>query len=470
VILDFLEKNKTRNLNICCVGDAMIDEYYSVSVNRISPECPMSIMSSTSESRLLQPGGAANLAYQFSHFNVDVQLASFINDDFNEIFNTLNYQPSLIDDFHLPIKRRFLDQGVQVNRWDIEEPDYGGHYDLVACEEILLDKISSWNKPNVVIISDYNKGFFQSPQKWMDKLQKYITIVDPKKGPVEKWKGCTLFKPNSKEAIELSGGITAWEDQCRFFRDKLDCKSVVITQGSNGAVGYDGYEFFEHRPVKKIAVENAVGAGDCFAAFLGMAFGYGMKLRSCVEIAHHASVAYVKKRFNLPITPQELLQEVYPIEAKINQPIPGKKKIVFTNGCFDILHIGHLETLQFAKSKGDILIVGVNSDESVNRLKGEGRPINKLENRMKMLASLQFVDFVVSFDEDTPYELIKKISPDVLVKGGDYSITNIIGSDIVKEVYSANLIPDVSTTGMITAMSSTPLIRISDSKGNSCFN
>ncbi len=301
-------------------------------------------------------------------------------------------------------------------------------------------------KPDVAILSDYNKGFFCSETtRIVDFYQDVKTIVDPKKGPLEKWAGCTIFKPNCKEAEELSG-FSDWESQARFLKDSLDCQAVVITCGGNMVAGVNGDELFCYKPTRVVNVESVIGAGDCFAAFFATAIGYDFSVIEAAEIAWIAGSNYVQRRMNRPVVPAELVSD------KIVDPSDLRSrdfKLVFTNGCFDILHKGHIDTLKFSKSKGDKLVVALNTDESIKKFKNANRPVVPLEHRVSVVAALECVDFVVIFDEETPKEVIDLIKPDVLVKGADYKLNEIVGADVVPEVHQAPILPNVSSTTLL---------------------
>lgn len=450
LVKEFLKRSHLKRLNIHCVGDAMIDEYYNVDVNRISPEHPIPIMlcQNKYESR---PGGAANVAYQLKHLNVNAKLICFNDIKAIKVFekngvscipHPINY--SFWGGCDLPIKRRYLDNGVQVApRHDIE-------YERCGLSEHFIEKHSERiyfqverHPIDVVILSDYDKGFFHSKNhRILDHYIDKITIVDPKYGPLSKWKGCTIFKPNSKEAKLLSGK-EEWQDQATFLQNELECEAVVITLGGSGVGGIWKGEHFSYIPQHSVNAESVIGAGDCFAAFFATAIGLGFTPPEASEIAYNAGSIYVQRRMNRPVVPAELLP------SKIVEPEDLTRrdfKLVFTNGCFDILHKGHLETLKFAKSKGEKLVVALNTDQSIKRFKDQDRPIVPLEHRLAVMAALECVDFVVSFNEDTPIDIIKIIKPDVLVKGGDYQIKDIAGSDIVREVHVAPLVPNISTS------------------------
>jgi D-beta-D-heptose 7-phosphate kinase/D-beta-D-heptose 1-phosphate adenosyltransferase len=211
--------------------------------------------------------------------------------------------------------------------------------------------------------------------------------------------------------------------------------------------------YFEIRPqINNIDVRSVIGAGDCFTAFLALSYSHGFSLEDCAKIAFNAGISYVKNKHNQTLCLLDLLESCEDYDKIIYNPEilrTRKTNLAFTNGCFDILHEGHLQSLKFAKSKGDKLVVAINSDESVKRLKGKSRPINNLNSRMKMLASLDFVDYVVSFDEDTPYNLIESIKPDSLIKSEPYNAKQIVGADIVPNIYICPKKIDVSTTSIL---------------------
>lgn len=450
---EFLQRNRKKRLNIHCVGDAMVDEYYDVKVNRISPEFPMPIMWSQDNKSTKRPGGVANVAYQLRHFNVGVTLMCLPDKKAEAVFQKHSIFRWGCGEFNdikakLPIKRRFLDNGIQVVRHDVETPLCGlsqetvNYYTKQLGEKIIKTKMA----PDVVILSDYNKGFFASDEeRVLDFYRHCVTIVDPKKGPLSKWKGCKIFKPNAKEAEELSGKKT-WKEQAKFFQHELECETVVITHGGERVAGVHKDDFFCYSPERKVEVESVVGAGDCFCAFFAMAIGHGFDPLEAATIAYNAGSLYVQRRMNRPVVPAELSRNGLVIPDDLVQ---RDFKLVFTNGCFDILHDGHMRLLEFAKSKGDKLVVALNSDESIKRIKDVNRPVVPLEQRMAVMSHIKHVDFVVAFDQDTPLEIIKRIKPDVLVKGAEYEASEIIGADIVPEVYRAPMIEGVSTSKLL---------------------
>ena len=446
----FLKRIHARQPEIHCVGDAMLDVYHDVDIQRISPEHPVPVMRAAGNPVKL-PGGAANVAHQFKHLNANIRLICHADIDSMALFSRLGIpmRATFPRDFQLPVKTRFLSSGQQIApRLDQEKPLYGlSQETLDTWSESLMELMAREPLPEVAILSDYDKGLFASDvirpfDLYRDKT---ITIVDPKKGPFEKWEGCTIFKPNAKEARELTG-YTDWRVQVEFLKNRLGCQAVVITQSSDGIVGLDRNEIFEYKPAQRGPARNVTGAGDCFAAFFAAAIAHAFSVREAAEIACEAATAYVHQDLGIPLCPADI------VPGKIVRPWDLRRRgfrLAFTNGCFDVLHQGHLETLKFAKSKGERLVVAVNSDESVRRLKGQGRPVVPLQHRMAILAALEYVDYVTSFEEDTPMEAILSCRPEVLVKGGDYKEGDILGRDVVEEVHVAPLFPDAHSSDFL---------------------
>lgn len=443
-------------LTIGVIGDAMVDEYINVRVKKISPEFPIPVMQTDDEELESFPGGAANVAYQFKHFNINAPLLAFTDSAANLCFAKHNIDTNFCVNIptKIPRKRRFYSGDFPTYRWDIEKEGYGLENLDKKCLELYGKSHEHAQTFNALIFSDYGKGVFN---KYNDLLipEIPISVVDPKSGDLDRWRGCTVFKPNYQEALNLSGQNTLY-DAGNYLLDKLKCEAVIITQGGTGITIFDHYSpafgggIYEVRPTTKLPpAESVIGAGDCFTAFLTMALARGMGIKKSAEVAWEAGTLYVRNRYNKPIPKLCLIDKIIPESPEEYIGPKGRDyKLVFTNGVFDILHQGHLQTLKFAKSQGDKLVVAVNSDESTARLK-PGRPIISLEQRMALLAGLECVDFVVSFDQDTPLELIKKIQPDTLVKGAEYQVEKIAGSGFVKEVVTAPMVEGLSTTKII---------------------
>ena len=276
-----------------------------------------------------------------------------------------------------------------------------------------------------------------------------ITIVDSKSLNVEEWAGCTIFKPNAKEAEQMTG-TKDWQRQCDILQDRVGCMGVVITCGANGICGKTGARHFEYRPRTQVRANSVVGGGDNYISCLSLGLCCGLDIIDVAEIAFKASSIYVQAKHNKPITPYDLLRYVDPIEAKFVsveylQEVAKKEDLTMVNGIFDAgLTSAHVQYLQYAKSLGDKLVVALNSDDSTSMLK-PGRPIMNLNERMKIVAGNLSVDYVVSFEEETPLELIKKVMPNRLVKGPDYKPSEVAGYGIVDIVITERF-DGISTT------------------------
>ena len=451
MISQFLEAHRSSKAKILVIGDCMIDEYHTVNVNRISPEIPDAIISSPTMKCTRLPGGAANVCYQLRNFpNLEVHLASIMSPADHTFFQNcgIKVHGTVMDNVQIPVKKRFVADGFQIKRWDIESPKFGlSDSDFDACYNQFINSLHTYKDFDVVVFSDYNKGMF--PDNAIPKLfQNTITIVDPKKAPLNKWFGCSVIKANAKESVELTGKTDVTQ-QLMEIKKQTNCKTVITTLGSEGYIGLHESYIFKSPPIEKVQVESVIGAGDCFIAILASSMAMGFKIEDAAQIACKAGSIYVQKRLNRPIVPAEL------IENKIVNANDLKIRdftLAFTNGCFDILHVGHLETLKWAATQADKLVVALNSDESVRKLKGEGRPVIPLDQRLQMISALECVDFVVSFEEETPIEVIKMCKPDVVCKGKDYSDKTVVGSDITKTSCAPTFVNGVSTTSIISSI------------------
>lgn len=443
-----IQYNKPK---IAIVGDMMIDEYYNdCSVHNLSSEFPIPVIKSTSQyPSIATLGGSGNLANQFKNLNVDITTFGFIDGYSKEIYsNKINIENLILINGKIPIKRRYYERSFPLFRLDIESNNYGlNKSDLEDYQNQLYSKfLDQYESFDAILLSDYNKGtFINSDNNWI--LNNSITIVDPKTMPISRWKNCKIFKPNKKEA-EILSGLKSWQEQCDFFQKQINCESVVITLGEEGVCGKYQNEYFYHANIRKTKCESVIGGGDCFMAWLGLTTSLGLSVIEASQLSYEAGAIYVQKKYNKPISQYDIIKRFDPTLAKyvtLDDLQNRNYKLVMCNGCFDILHSGHLEMLKFAKNQGDKLIVAVNDDSSVAKLK-VGRPVNKLEDRLKMLANLEIVDFVISFSEDNPLNLIKSIHPDVLVKGAEYQLENVVGYGIVPKILLAPMLKGYSTS------------------------
>ena len=432
----------------------MLDNYYVGDVRRISPEAPVPVFRKHSERSVL--GGAANVAANLVAADQQVSMMSMIGKDVNGetlmgLFEQKGVSTKLITKLNrsTTIKTRFLaDNNQQLLRLDVEDTN------PISKEEcdVMLEKLEKEiDQFDLVLMSDYLKGlmtpeFTQSVIR-LAKEKDIPVVIDVKDPKYEKYYGATLLKPNLNELRALTGESAKTDEEivsaAEELRKRCNCKYVLTTLGAKGMVLVgDGEPYF----IKSLAREvyDVSGAGDTTIAYLATCMANGLSIREAMNIANYAAGIQVGKVGTSSVSWQEVRDLVSNEDHGAYQKILTKedivrfrkdnadKKIVFTNGCFDILHVGHKRYLQQAAALGDILVIGVNSDDSVRRLKGPDRPVNSEQDRAEILSALGFVDYVVIFDEDTPYELIKQIQPDVLVKGGDYKPEEVVGRDIVE--------------------------------------
>ena len=448
----------TRNnkIKILVIGDVMLDEYIWGRVDRISPEAPVQIIQVNSRNYVL--GGAANVAHNLLDMGVDVELCSVVGDDENgNVLRKLISTAGIGDKWIVAekgrkttLKTRVIAHDQQVVRID-HETTFPVKKEINENIFALIDeKLKNFDG---VILSDYAKGFltgdFAAKIIRACKREKKEVIVDPKGSDYRKYTGATVITPNLKE-LEHSSGIklnfanTICSDDeisraCTKVMDDTSCEVVVVTRGKDGmSVCIKGNDVVNLRAEAK-EVYDVSGAGDTAIAALGFAYFSGIDVISSARLANIAAGIVVGKVGTATALKEEILKRVdnlnigqrllseKELSLTVSRLRANNKHIVFTNGCFDILHIGHIFLLQKAKSFGDVLIVGLNSDESVRRLKGEKRPLISEKERALVLSALDCVDYVVLFSDDTPLRLINEIKPDVLVKGGDYKLDEVVG-------------------------------------------
>lgn len=462
-----------RAPKILVIGDLMVDQYFWGSCNRVSPEAPVQIVNVSQESSVL--GGAGNVVNNLKHLGAQVDILSVIGDcktsiDLKSLLSEINVSTKYLTKQKNRItskKTRIVASQQQVVRYDVESSDEINIDSQNAVIET-FNKIVS--KYDVILLSDYGKGLLTIPltQSLIATAKKYQkrVLVDPKGSDYLKYKGAFLLTPNKKEA-SLATKINIKDDNS--LADAiLKLKSICDLEISLITLSEEGIAIFDHKlrtyPTVAKEVFDVTGAGDTVLASLGFAMASGFKINEAVEFANLAGGVVVGKIGSATATINEIIEYESSLKKSssssriktkdeiiricIDLKLKGKK-IVFTNGCFDLLHSGHICYLEAAKKYGDILIIGLNSDRSVRSLKGKHRPINLQLERANILAALQVVDYVVIFDEDTPYELIKLIKPNTLVKGGDYKDKEVVGEDIAGELKLVDFFDGKSSTNII---------------------
>lgn len=457
--------------NIVVFGDVMLDRYVSGSVDRVSPEAPVPVLKPIKEE--IRLGGAANVALNLSSLGSKVSLIGISGkDSFSaQIFKLLkenNIKSELVKS-SLPTitKLRLLSSKQQLLRVDNEEEFTKDDWSSVKRR---FDKSISLKSNNLLIISDYGKGTLQDIPSVIRKAKKLkkTVLVDPKGDNFSKYKGADVITPNFSEFIGEVGPVKNEREittKAKLLIKSLNLGALLVTRGSEGMTLFNkekGKVVRSDFPTQAQEVFDVSGAGDTVIASVAAALSTGLDMTSAVKLANVAAGIVVGKSGTATASISEIEPHftgedlVFSLkEAKKHSVMLRKngKKVVFTNGCFDILHAGHVHYLEQAKELGDELVVGLNSDSSVKTLKGPSRPINNLEQRVKVLSSLKCVDRIVSFADETPIKLIKEIKPDVLVKGGDYKVKDVVGHKEIKswggEVKIIPLVPGLSTTNII---------------------
>ena len=464
---------QNKSPKILVIGDLMIDHYLWGSCERISPEAPVQIVKVDNES--LSLGGAGNVINNLKALGAEVDVISVIG----ECKTSLELKKLLIKikvntqfliiqkDRITSRKSRIISDQQQVVRYDLESTEEINNKSQRAMITAFKKNIKNYD---VILLSDYGKGIltFDLTQELINTASKNgkKLLVDPKGLDYSKYKGAYLLTPNKKEATEatnipikdketLAKAILCLKEQCN-----LEISLVTLSE--------EGIAIFDNKlriyPTVSREVFDVTGAGDTVLASLGFALSCNKSIDEAVNFANLASGVVVGKIGSATASLNEIseyesslkksnsfehIKNWNEISIIVSELRDKGKRIIFTNGCFDILHIGHVKYLEEAKNFGDVLILGLNSDKSVKKLKGKNRPINSESDRAYILASLQVVDYLVMFEEDTPFELIKLIKPDVLVKGSDYKGKKVVGQDIAKELKLIQFIDGMSTSNTI---------------------
>ena len=375
---------------VLVIGDIIIDRYIYGTSTRLSPEAPVPVVS---QNHIVETIGGAGLVYENLR-NLDVDVS---------IYNT---------GAESSIKTRVICDGHYITR--IDDDKFADGTDVL--DKIINDDFSQYE---YVVLSDYNKGVLDESKQIIKHLNTFgcKVIVDPKEHATH-YEGAWLVKPNYKEFGDF--GFTEWKGNI-----------ITTNAGENVVASIDGNVY--DISVDNLEVSDVTGAGDCFIAAFVYALTKGYDYQKSIELAVRGSTESVKHVGTYILTEKDL-----------------QKRVVFTNGCFDILHKGHLTLLKQARSLGDKLVVGLNSDDSVKRLKGHDRPFNNVDTRREQLLLIPYVDDVIIFEQDTPYNLIKELQPDLIVKGGDYTVEEIVGHDLAP-VHIVPTVEGYSTTKILEA-------------------
>jgi D-beta-D-heptose 7-phosphate kinase / D-beta-D-heptose 1-phosphate adenosyltransferase len=464
-------QNKSPKLLV--IGDLIIDQYLWGSCERISPEAPVQVIDVNHDSTVL--GGAGNVVNNLKKLGAKVDVISVvgnckISSELKALLKDINIDTKYLVKQKNRVcskKTRIIASHQQVVRFDRESSN-----DIDSkSQNLILETFRNIVKNyDVILLSDYGKGVLtnhltKSLINIANQNNKKV-LIDPKGHDYLKYKGAYLLTPNKKEASEATNiNITndaSLSDAIIKLKSICDLDISLITLSENGLAVYD--DKLQIFPTIAKEVFDVTGAGDTVLASIGFATACGLQINDVIEFSNLAAGVVVGKIGSATASINEIIE----YESSINKSTSDKhiksvqelaplvqelktrnKKIVFTNGCFDLLHVGHISYLETAKSFGDILILGLNSDRSVTKLKGNKRPINKQDDRAYILAAIEVVDYVVIFDEDTPYELIKTVKPNTLVKGGDYKGKEVVGQDIADELKLVEFINGKSSTKII---------------------
>ncbi len=460
-----------RDTHVVVIGDVMLDRYWHGEARRVSQEAPVPVVEVQREED--RPGGASNVAMNVASLGARCTLVGVIGDDpagrtLRGLLEAAGVVCEFVtaQDFTTILKLRLVSQRQQLIRADFDTavPDV---------TRLLLDRLQGlFRSADVLVLEDYDKGTIADPESMIAAARAagVAIVVDPKSKGLARYAGADIVKPNDLEFRAATGQWTTEEtfgEQAVRTCQQHGLGALVITRGSRGMSVVREDQTIEHIPAHEVEVFDVTGAGDTVAALLAVCTAVGWDVARSARLANLAASLVVAKSGTATISGPELAYAVArragrdrgvlsreQLQATVAAAHAMGERIVFTNGCFDILHAGHVSYLEEARALGDRLIVAVNDDASVRRLeKGPNRPVNPLDRRMRVLAGLSAVDWVVSFHEDTPEALLALLQPDVLAKGGDYTEDAVVGHDIVHgyggEVKVLGLVADTSTTAII---------------------
>lgn len=461
---------------VLVVGDVMLDRYWDGESLRISQEAPVPVVHVTGS--IDHPGGAANVALNVVALGASCVLVGAVGtDEAAEVLRMrllaagVKLDLIVVPGWPTTTKLRVVSRNQQLIRLDFET--------LLPAEyqQEILRRVDRWaDLAEVAILQDYDKGTLSEPEALVDLLKRrgVRVVVDPKHKPMLRYRGADVMKPNFAE-FERNVGSVANPVEFSMRAQSLllegGFQAMLVTRGAQGMTLVEsGVADSLHLPARTVRVYDVTGAGDTVAAMLGVALAGGMSVQQAAALANVAAGIAVANPGTVAVSGPELRNALHAddygrgvvtrefLNAAVEDAKRAGQRIVFTNGCFDILHAGHVSYLAEARQLGDKLIVAVNSDDSVRRLKGLARPVNHLAERMAVLAGLAAVDWVVAFDEDTPEQLLLSLQPQVLVKGGDYRLDEVVGADLMRswegEVRVLALRENCSTSGILRRVAS----------------
>ena len=466
-----LDIPKFDSARVLVVGDVMLDRYWQGGTSRISPEAPVPVV--RVNGREDSPGGAGNVALNIAALGAAATLVGLVGEDEPgiELESRLGAAGVLCDFEKVPdkptiTKLRVVSRHQQLIRLDFEEL-----FDEASAEAVNRRAEALLAATDIIILSDYAKGSLAKVSQLISMAKKagVKVLVDPKGSDFTRYRGATLMTPNLSEFEQVVGACPNEETlvaRGQQLLKELELEALLITRGEHGMSLIRSGEPELHIPARARDVFDVTGAGDTVISVLASALAAGSPLPEAVALANIAAGLAVTRVGTVAVSGPELRREVQrdggsdrgvmtrdQLALAVADARAHGEKVVFTNGCFDIIHAGHVGYLAEARKLGDRLVVAINDDDSVKRLKGEGRPINPVERRMAVVSGLESVDWVVSFSEDTPEALLDAVRPDCLIKGGDYGVDQVVGADIVTayggEVKVLSFLDDCSTSAIV---------------------
>ncbi|MBX9676835.1 MAG: D-glycero-beta-D-manno-heptose-7-phosphate kinase [Methylotenera sp.] len=482
IFLDAVKQFGSKNQHVLVIGDVMLDRYLIGSVGRISPEAPVPIVLLSQQNE--RAGGAANVAANLALLGIKTHMIGCVGDDSEGATLVKLLQQLAVDTSGIYTsksrptiaKTRVLSGHQQMLRLDQESNAAFNANENAGLNAAIKQQLAL--KPSVVILSDYAKGLLSEATCQaiiaQCKAANIKVLVDPKGRDYSKYSGATALTPNKKETAEACNTYIDDADlisKASHLKQKLQIEFLAVTRGEEGISLID--EKTHHLPAIAKQVFDVSGAGDTVIATLAAGLMHNLSVLQSLQLANIAAAVVVGKVGTVPISQADLLEalasqqgseqankvcDLDALSLKVSAWKSANQKIVFTNGCFDLLHAGHVTYLEAAKKRGDKLILGLNTDRSVSAIKGPTRPVVHENDRARVLAALESVDAVILFDEDTPLNLINVIKPNVIAKGSDYTAEQVVGGKEVQswggEIALIDLVEGRSTSNIIKKMNS----------------
>jgi len=443
-------------MKIIILGDIILDINYYCNTTRRATEVNIPIYNTDKTVYLL--GGAANVAKNMKNLNCDVEVISVIGDDYIAskiksmlVENKISHHLYADSERKTTQKNRIFHDNKIVTRYDIEDTRPISQ----EIEANIIDLVKKEENVDLIVFSDYAKGVLTPTL--CETIISYAndknirTFVDPKPQDAIKYRDCFCMKVNLSEGTVISNAANKREIM-RMIKEKMKCKHLLLTCAEDGLYVDKIENHIVHN--RQINAVDVTGCGDTVLSVIAYMYLQNRDIIESAKIANYVAGKAVQTIGNYDVKPGDIDEFVDTVIMDSEKDkilfVGNMQNVVFTNGCFDLVHSAHLRLLQFSKKQGEVLVVGLNSDESIKRLKGPTRPINCLKERTEFLKNLGFVDYIIVFEDDTPEKILKLLRPDIMVKGGDYTKDSVIGKEYTKEVILYNFIEGLSSTNTIS--------------------